>query len=298
MFVNYLKTTIRNLANNKVSAFINIFGLSIGMTCAILILLWTQDELSYDRYHENSDRICQAYLKSERDEQVGYQETTSPAIAGILKSEYPEVLETVRMTRLPEAVFKVGNKIIVESLGGAADSAIFDVFTFPFIKGNRNTALADPYNIVLTESTAAKYFGETEPLGKTIRINDSYDFTVTGVIRDLPQNTYRTFDFVVPFVFLKEIGQDIIGSPFFPCVYLTYALLQDNVSFSDLSDKVAKRIFSKGEEISFEIVLVPLHDVYALDNGSETKIVLLAGIAFFVLIIACVNYMNLTTAFF
>ena len=189
MFKNYLKIALRNILRNKVYSFINIVGLAIGMACSILILLWVQDELNYEKHHEKADHIFQAYLKGIRGEDINFQSTTSPAIAGILKNEYPEISDAVRMGRLGDVVFKYGDKLLLESEGVAADPSVFDIFTYPFVKGKANSALTDPYSIVMTEDFAEKYFGDETALGKIIKINNEYDFKVTGVIRNLPMSS-------------------------------------------------------------------------------------------------------------
>ncbi|MBN2012956.1 ABC transporter permease [candidate division KSB1 bacterium] len=296
MFKNHITIAIRNILKYKTYSLINILGLTIGLVCTILILLWVQDELSMDGYHEKKDDIYHAYLKSYQDGNIGYQSTTSPAIATILTEEYPEIINAVRMGRVKEVVLKTGETRILEGLGGAADPSIFDIFTFPIIAGDPKTALNDPLSIVLTESMAKKYFGKENPIGKTLRMDDTWDLIVTGVLHDLPPNTYQQFDFLVPFSFLKEMGEDIVGSPFFPCRYLTFVELADNANTVQLREKIEKRMFSEGKMISFTIDLIPFTESYLLDSGGRTKIAILAALAFVILGIACVNFMNLATA--
>ncbi len=296
MFKNYLRSAVRNLLKHKTYSFINILGLAAGLTCAVLILLWVRDELSVDRYHKKGDRIAQTYLKGIKGDDIKFQPTVSPAIAKMLSDDYPEVVNTVRLGRMQEVVLKYKDKMIVESEGGVSDPTIFSVFSYQFTKGNPKTALDNPHSIVLTESTARKYFGNEDPVGKILKMDNKYDFQVTGIIKDLPANSYRKFDFLVPFVFLKELGYDIVGTPFYPCSYLTYVLLKDNTDIKNLSDKVSKRIFTKGREITFEICLVPFRDVYFFDSGGKTKSTILILIALFILGIACINFVNLSTA--
>lgn len=296
MIKNYLKIAFRNIYRNKVYSFINIFGLAVGIACSILILLWVQEELSYDDFHEKGDQIYQAYLKGIKNDEIGFQSTTSPLIASILKNEYPEVVETVRLGTLGELVFKYEDKILLENKGTAADPAIFNVFTFPFIKGNAKTALTDPFSVVLTEDFAKKYFGNADPIGKMVKINNAFDFKVTGIIENVPLNSSQQFDFLVPFTFLKELGNDIQGSPFYPCRYYTFTLIQENTSIAGLNEKVRERLHSEGKEITFEIHLIPLTETYLLDTGGEQRIYIFSVIAFVILIIASINFMNLATA--
>lgn len=296
MFKNYLKIAFRNIFRNKVYSFINIFGLAIGMACSILIFLWVQDELSFEKHHEKADQIYQAYLKGIKDENINFQSTTSPAIAGILRNEYPEIINAVRIGRLGEMVMKYGDKILLESRGVAADPTIFDIFTYPFVNGESRAALTDPYSIVLTEDFAEKYFGNTNPLGKTMKLNNAHDFRVTGVIKNLPLNAYRKLDFIVPFTFLKELGQDIQGRLFYPCSYLTYVLVEENTPYKPLDEKVRKRLLSEGKEITFEITLIPLTETYLLDTGGNQKLYAFSFIAVIILVLASINFMNLATA--
>ena len=296
MFKNYLKIAFRNIFRNKAYSFINIVGLAIGMACAILILLWVQDEMSYEKHHAKADHIFQAYLKGIQGEDINFQSTTSPAIAGILKSEYPEISEAVRVGRLDEVAVKYKDKNLLESQGIAADPTIFDIFTYPLVAGEALTALSEPFSIVLTEDFADKYFGDENPLGKTIRIEQKYDFKVTAVIENLPANSYRKFDFIVPFVFLKELGKDIQGTPFYPCSYLTYVLVDDPTSTEALNQKIRKRLLSEGKEITFEITLVPLTETYLLDTGGNQKLYAFSFVALVILILASINFMNLAIA--
>jgi putative ABC transport system permease protein len=296
MLKNYLKIAFRNIIRNKVYSFINIVGLAIGMACSILIFLWVQDELSYEKHHKKANQIFQAYLKGSRGENINFQSTTSPAIAGILKEEYPEIFDVVRIGRLGDLVVKYKDNIISESLGAAADPSVFDIFTYPFLQGEPVAALTDPYSIVLTKDFAEKYFGEENALGKILKINNKYDFKVTGVIQNLPNSSYRKFDFIVPFTFLKELGNDIQGTPFYPCSYLTYGLIEKNPSYDLLNQKVRTRLLSEGKEITFEIELVPLTKTYLLDTGGSQRLYAFSFIAIVILILASINFMNLATA--
>jgi len=296
MFRNYLIIAFRNILKYRTYSLINIAGLTIGLTCTILILLWVQDELSMDKHHEKADQLYHAYLKAYQGDDIGYQSTTSPAIAPILHNEYPEVVDAVRMGRMKQIVLKTNDKMILEDLGVAADPSVFNMFTYPFIKGNPATALNDPFSIVLTKSMANKYFGDANPLGRVLRMDDTWEFQVTGVMEDLPLNSYLTFTFVVPFAFLKNMGEDIVGREFYPCQYFTFVELADNVSYKELSDKIAKRIFSKGKMITFEICLIPFTETYLHDTDGRTKIAILSGLAIIILGIACINFTNLATA--
>lgn len=261
MLKNYFKVALRNLIRNKTYSFTNIFGLAIGLVCSIFIMLWIRYELSYDRQHEKADQICLAYLKGSQEDQTSYQSTTSPIIANILQRDFPEIINTARAGFLDEVVFKTADRIITESNGIGADPEFLNIFTFHFLRGNAVNALAGLHSIILSESMAAKYFGQEDPVGKTIVINNQFDFYITAVIQDIPANSHLHYDFIVPFEFLKELGFQITGSEFFPCNYFTYALLQKNISLKSLNEKVTQHIISKGEVITFQITLIPLTEV-------------------------------------
>ena len=296
MFKNFLITAIRNLVHNKVFSIVNIMGLAIGLGCTILILSFIQNELSVDAYHQNRNQIVQAYLKGTKDGNSNYQSTTSPYIGPMLKAEYPEVLDAVRMFSMQEVSFQYQDKLILESNGFATDPNVFDLFTYAFITGDPQTALVQPHSIVITRSMAAKYFGNLDAIGKVIRIDDQYDFRVTGVIEDVPLNSYRTFDYLVPLHFLEELGFDITGRPYFPCSYFTYVRLQKEASLAQLNAKVSERMISEGKEITFDIELKPFPEIYFFETGGATRLTIMSLIALMILALACINFVNLSTA--
>lgn len=296
MFKSYLKIALRNLKNNKTYSVSNVLSLSIALVCAIFIMLWVRYELSFDRFHENIEQICLAYLKGTHEDQISYQSTTSPVIAKILKDDFPEILNSARVGTLGDLVFQSGDKKIIEKKGVGADPELLDMFTFHFLKGDPNTALSDPHSIILTVSMAQKYFSDENPIGKTVTINNQFNFFVKAVIADIPENSHRRYDFIVRFDFLKELGYMITGERFYPCIYHTYVFLQKDISYQLLSTKVSKHIFSEGEEITFEIALLPLAEVYLHESGGIKKIYIFSLVALTIIVIACFNFMNLSIA--
>jgi putative ABC transport system permease protein len=296
MFINYLKMALRIIYRAKLISSINIIGLAIGIGCSILIMIYVLDELSVDQFHKNIDDIYQVNLKSVQNGVTGYQTNVAPSIAGTLHNNYPDVVNVVRTGNLGKVVLKTNDKMIVEENGIAADSSIFRIFTFPLLKGNISTVLLEPHSIVLTESTANKYFGEDEAIGKIIRIDNKFDMLVTGVMNDLPNNSSQIFDFIVPFSFLKDMGYEIEGSPFFPCSYSTFAVLNKDVSYKLLNNKIEKTIFFNANNISFSICLLPFKDAYLRTTNGIAKYTILSLIAFLILILACINFTNLATA--
>ena len=296
MLRSYIKIVLRNLRKYKNYSFTNILGLSAGLVCAIFILMWVKYELSYDRFNEKAENICLAYLKGIQERGESYQSTTSPVIAGILKNEFPQVVNSTRTGDLGEVGFKHGDKIILESQGIAGDPSMFNIFTFNFLQGSPSAALLNPNSIALTESFSKKYFGNENPVGQTVTINNKFDFTVSAVVEDIPHNAHRRFDFVVPFGFLKEFGFRIEGRNFYPCNYYNYVLLRDGASYRNLSERISRRLVSKGEEITFEIILMPLTSVHLFEAGGKEKIYIFLSIAFIIVLIACINFMNIAIA--
>ncbi len=296
MLKNYFKIAIRNIIKNKVNSLINIIGLAIGIGCSTVIMIYVLNELDINQYHKNINNIYQVNMKWAQNGKTGYQTNVARSIAGILQNGYPDVTNAVRTGNLGEVVVKANDKMIIEPNGIAADPSIFQIFTYPLLEGNVSNVLREPHSIVLTKSTAKKYFGEEDPMGKVVLINNKYDMLVTGVMKDLPRTSSQKFDFVVPFYFLKDLGYEIEGSQFFPCSYSTFVMLKKNASYKYLSSKIEKNIFFNGNNISFSICLLPFKNAYLRTTDGITKITILALIAFFILILACINFINLATA--
>jgi ABC-type antimicrobial peptide transport system permease subunit len=302
MFFNYLISSIRNIVKNKVFSAINILGLAAGMAAVLVIFLWVRDELSYERYHDKADQVSLAYLMMTSGddalwEQVAFQPTTAPAVANELITNYPEVLQTARCGDLGETIFTKDNDAVIEPAGLAAETSVFDILTYRFLQGDPKTALTQPYTLVLTEKLAKKYFFDQDPIGKTIKLNNKRTFTVTGIIENMPENAYRKYDFFVPFDYLEELGYDIKSTEmFFPCYYYTYVLLQKGANLDSLNAKLSRHIFFDGKEARGKIGFVNLLNVYLTETGGTTRIYIFCVIAFVILLIACINYANLSAA--
>src|SRR6478736_7631778 len=194
MIKNYFKIAFRNIVRHKAFSFINIIGLSIGMACSILILLWVQDERSYDRFHTNADQTYRV-LASAGDFRAAVNPAGMPAG---LKKEMPQIKNTVRLSKPSNELFEVGEKKFEEKRVFFVDSTFFEVFSFQLIKGNIKTALERPNNILISEDMAKKYFGPEDPMGKIIRRNNEADCVVTGVLANVPSNSHLQFDFILP----------------------------------------------------------------------------------------------------
>ena len=294
MFNNYIKVALRHIKRRKVYSFINILGLTIGMACFILIGLWVKDELSFDRFHQNKDRIFRV-LNRMQDGSAYFQITY--ALGPALKAEYPEVEEACRVWMWYGSHVKYQDKIYAERNIYLSDPSFFQIFSFPFIKGNPETALADRYSIVLTEEMAQKYFGDEDPIGKALHlVLLEGDFTVTGIIENIPMNSHLRFDFIGRIEFLGEDRLARWNEWSGP----NYILLRSGVSPSDFESKIAG-IYKKnvGPKTTYVPELQPLSRVHLNQPGQPSqvrKVTMFSIIAVFILLMACINFMNLATA--
>ncbi len=302
MIWNYLKLTWRNLYKNKAFSVINIVGLAIGMASAMLILLWIQNEVSYDQFHEKKDRIYEAWNRSEFSGKLQSWNTTPKVLARTLEKDFPEVEMAVRADWQRSVLAVVGEKRL-KIKGNIVDSMFLNMFSFPLVKGNIDQALKAPYSIVVTETLAKKLFGEDEPMGKNILIDNKDNFTVTGVIKDLPNNTRFKFEALVPWAYLRKLGED--DQNWGNNSTRTYVLLKQNASVQSINQKL--KTFKKRydpDEPNWQMFLYPssrwrLYSSFEkeVETGGLIEFVrMFAIIAAFILLIACINFMNLSTA--
>ena len=303
MLKNYFKVAFRNLLRNKAFSFINISGLAIGMASAILILLWIQNEMSHDRFHAKGDRI---YVMNNRDHFNGklWAWNTTPKILGpTLKADYPEVEDVARINRC-SFLFTVGDKHL-NVQGVFTDSGFLNIFSFPLLKGNANKALSDNYHIVLTEKLAKKLFGNEDAMGKTILIDSNANFTVSGVLKDLPNNTAFNFEYLLPWSYMKTIGQD--DAWWGNNSIKNFVLLKPGVSQAAFDAKVKDVTINHtkdGDKSTTQVFTQPFEDMWLYsksDNGQYVggrieRVKIFSIIAAFILLIACINFMNLSTA--
>ena len=303
MLKNYFKVAFRNLLRNKAFSFINISGLAIGMASAILILLWIQNEMSHDRFHAKGDRI---YVMNNRDHFNGklWAWNTTPKILGpTLKADYPEVEDVARINRC-SFLFTVDDKHL-NVQGVFTDSGFLNIFSFPLLNGNANKALSDNYHIVLTEKLAKKLFGNEDAMGKTILIDSNANFTVSGVLKDLPNNTAFNFEYLLPWSYMKTIGQD--DAWWGNNSIKNFVLLKPGVSQAAFDAKVKDVTINHtkdGDKSTTQVFTQPFEDMWLYsksDNGQYVggrieRVKIFSIIAAFILLIACINFMNLSTA--
>ena len=307
MIKNYIKITFRNLVRNKLYSVINIAGLSIGIAGSLLMLVYVSDQLSYESMHKNADNIVRVSAGFGNGDNIMKLAGAMPGIGPAAAEEIPEVKASVRFRKRYNAKVKVGDKEFVEDNFFFADSNVFKVFTFPFVTGKQNSALNNPNSIVISEAVANKYFGsDRNAIGKNLILDNKYNFTITGIIKDMPANTYLRCDFIAPYSKAIEIynitqpwqtwGEDY-----------TFLYLRDNVSLNDLKNKLDKVLVKHTNEkfakfLSFYVL--PLRDIYLKSDmigelgptGNIKSIYIFSSIALLLLIIACLNFVNLSTA--
>jgi len=303
MFKNYIKIAIRNLTKHKRYSLINILGLSIGMACFILIMLWVQDELSYDRFHENSDDI---YIIIRNDHKKS-DAATSRLLASALKTDLPEVVNAASFTPLPDP-FKVyieyQNRSFEENIA-LAEPQFFKIFSFDFIEGNPQSAFKDPNSIIMTERMCKKYFGDKKPLGESITISllgQERVLKVTGILKNIPRNTHIRRELFVPIEFLKSYG--INWDSWYSQTVNTYIQTQDKIDISKMEKKILACKLRNYKEENVSYTLLPLTKIhlhatnieYFTTTGDIKYIYIFSVIAGIILLIACINYMNLSNA--
>jgi putative ABC transport system permease protein len=309
MFKNYLYIALRNIKKHKGYSLINILGRAIGITCCILIFSYVLYELSYDKYHENAGRIYR--LKS--DAQVGdnhlHIPKSSPPMSGYMVENFPEVLGAARLRELGSIPVRFRENQYYEGRIFYADNSFLDIFTFPLLKGNPKTALKTAYTTVITEDTARKYFGDEDPIGKVLTIDEDADFTVTGVVSNVPRNSHFVFDILCSFETHAQNNRRSMVS-WLSLNYYTYILIQKGSDPRTLEQKFPDMIATNAGNIlkavkgDLKLSLQPLTSIH-LHSRLEQEIsatsniayvYIFSAIALFILFIACMNYMNLATA--
>ena len=305
MYKNYLKIAFRNFLKHKAYSIINVSGLAIGLACCILIMTYVQHELSYDRYHEKSERIYRIITDEKTGDESGYFANTYSPLAPAMLTDFPEIEHAVRLFPYDAGVQSTPEKQFNEARFFFSDSTIFDVFSFRFIQGDPNSALSTPFSLVITKSTARKYFGDADPIGKTMKVEGQVDFHVTGIIADIPPNSHFKFDFLAP---VQHVPLILGWNPHWhwPPFY-TYVLLREDANPEGIQSRFPQFITKhiKGMTSDDRLFhLQPLSSIHLNPNlqneieptSNMAYVYLFSGIAFFILLIACINFMNLATA--
>ncbi|MFC1492625.1 ABC transporter permease [candidate division KSB1 bacterium] len=295
MYRNYLKIAFRNIKNHKGYSFINISGLAIGIACCTLILLWVQDELSFDTFHEDGDTL---YRVTQETGSV-----TCAPLAPALKEEVPEVELASRYRPIGKRLIKYQDQSYSGDKFCLVDADFFKMFSFPLISGDPETMFDDPFSLILTEETAEKYFGDEDPMGKILKVENRFNFTVKGIIQNVPRNSHMQFDILVRFDFISDLWGENINN-WGSNSHITYIRLQENsdpeTAISNINDTYLRHL----PEASNRLRLFSVNDIYLskmpqwidVEPGSYTYVLIFSIIALFILLIACINFMNLSTA--
>jgi len=316
MIINYLKQTWRGIVKNKSYSILNIVGLAAGLICFAFIAVWVTDELSYDRFNKNYNRIVRLTGIAKTETGISASAVSSAPMAKALKDDYAEIENTVRMDPHEEIV-RLKDKQILQDGILVTDPSFFDVFSFHLTRGDVATALDEPYSIILTKSTAKKYFGNNDPMGQTLVINmfDSTgmgaQYKVTGIMPDAPKNSHFTFNMLASFKTAELANPDILTiDGWGDASYYTYLLLKKGVDQQKFSDKISQ-FYGKYIGERFDVwrkiyfyQLQPLSDIHLRSqlqyelaaNGSMMNVYIFSTVGFLILLLAGINYMNLATA--
>jgi putative ABC transport system permease protein len=316
MIFNYLKHTWRSLVKNKTYSILNIAGLSAGLICFAFIAVWVTDELSYDKFNKNYNRIVRLTGIAKTESGITESAVSSAPMAKALKDDYPEIENTVRMDMHGEIV-RLKDRQLYEDAILVTDPSFFDVFSFHLLRGDVSTALKEPFSIILTESAAKKYFGDSDPMEQVLTIN-MYDSTgfgaqykVTGIMPDAPKNSHFTFNMLASFKTAEVVNPDILTvDGWGDASFYTYLLLKKGVDHKKFSEKITqfyRKYIGERYDVWKSIYfykLQPLADIHLKSHlqyeiaatGSITNVYIFSTIGFLILLLAGINYMNLATA--
>jgi len=308
MFKNYLKIAARNFLKYKAYSFINITGLAIGIACCILILLYVQEEISYDRFHQNAERIYRVIVDESNEGKVRHLANTYAPMAPALQAAFTEITHVVRLFPNSVTVARSQEKRFQETRFFFADSTVFEVFSFPFLHGDSRTALMTPNSLVITAATAQKYFGAENPVGQILTVENQYDFKITGVLQEVSHNSHFDFDFLANINSLNTLmGTWLLQRGWYWPPLYTYILLPPNAPISLMESRLpefVRKNFPHDLAPLQALRLQPLTDIHLhsdLENeiaptGNIAYVYTFSAIAAFILLIACINFMNLATA--
>jgi putative ABC transport system permease protein len=312
----HLSYAFRHLVKNKLYTTLNLFGLSLGLACFALIGLWVKSELSYDRFHKKSDRIYRVVSKFMDETSVIDQAVTNPLLATTLIKEIPDVEQAVRIDP-SDAAMAVGNKSFLER-GVITDQSFLNVFDFKLLSGDRNSALKEPYSVILSQGMVEKYFGKTDPVGRLVKIfgfdrdGNGAQYKVTGVIENCPANSQFFYDYIISYSTAETFNPDLLKSEaWFRNNVYTYIVLGESSDVTTLQGKLPGLIEThmgesmRAKNISYEYTLQALTDVHLNSNlsyeigptGSMSYVIIFGTVGIIVLLLASINYINMSTAY-
>ena len=302
MFKNFFTITIRNILRHKVYSFINISGLALGISCSLLILLWVTDERKMDQFHTLADRlhlvVKNRYFPSS---EIGTSRSTPGPLGEALAAEIPEISTSIRLFST-EQLFSVDDKKSKEK-GIYADETFFRLMTFPLLQGDPFHSLEKPYSLVISETLAQRYFGRSDVLGETIRLENQADYQITGVMQDVPEHSSLHFEYILPIQ--TFIQQNDWATEWGNNYLYTYVMLHASASPKDVEDKLKHFLETKNPKMKvLELFLQPMTDTYLwsqyeqgqVAGGRISYVRLFSIVGLFILLIACINFMNLSTA--
>ena len=317
MLKNYLKIAFRNIARQKGYAFINVLGLALGIGCCLLIMLWVMDELSYDRFHENAGQIYRIEQDQFYSERTFHVNVTPYPMAQGCKDEIPEIKYATPLPSPGTLLCRYGEKAFFEQNVLAVQPDFLAMFSFAMIRGERDNALQQPHSLLITREIARKYFGEEDPLGKVLTVNNQYEFTVEGVLENVPSNSTIQFDMLLPYGFLKDLEFGSLESWGSNSI-VSLVQLHENTDVAAVNAKITELRFRRVEAVYQDdpeglerfqkrrktaFMLMPLTDIhlhsyfgYTQSMGRILYVYVFSIIALFILLIACINFMNLSTA--
>jgi putative ABC transport system permease protein len=306
MFSNYLLVAFRNLQRYKAYSFINVTGLAVGIACCLMIFLYVHDELSFDKYHADLNRIYRIAQKNQSPTNISASASICAPAAYAIKGHFPQIESMARVLPVTSGLVKHENQTFYEDGRMYADTDLFSVLTIPFLRGDPETALDRPATVVITQRMAEKYFGDSDPVGKTIGIN-SRDYEVTGVAANPPANTHLKYDFILS---LKTLEGRYPFDRWFLSNFYTYVKLTPNAELTTLSEQLVhiadtyakEEVEALGETVTY--FLQPISDIHlhshlqfeAEPGGNPLYLYIFSAVGLLVVIIACINFVNLSTA--
>jgi putative ABC transport system permease protein len=318
MLKNYLKIAFRNMAKYRVISFINLFGLTVGLSCCLLILTYILHEESYDKYNSKANRIWRVTRSFNNKEGVVslHLGAVAPPFAPLLQNDFPDIQKITRLLPAGSSPMRYEDKLFNEKNIFFADNNLFSLFDIPVIRGDRTNALTDPFSVVMTDEVAKKYFGDADPINKVIRLDNRYNFRVSGIIAPVPENSHFHPNLMLSFNTLKDsaiYGEKSLANNWGNNAFFTYLLFPENYPVKSLEarfpaflDRHLASNYGAGNQPSrlTKIYLQPLTDIHLHghtdeeieQNGDSKRVTVFGAIALFILLIACINYMNLSTA--
>lgn len=310
MLKNYLVTALRNISRNPVFSAINIAGLAIGMACSILILMWVYHELSYDRFHPGHQRINRIAFDLQFGETTMMGPVAMAPLAGVLKTTFPEVEDVVRIHKMENVNIGLDNEHFIEPLVLAADSSFFTFFGFRLEAGDHHTVLQDPFSVVITRSLAEKFFGNINPIGETIKFNNAHEYTITGIAADPPANSHIRYGAITSFRTMYDTSPPGAMEGWMSLSYFTYIRFNkqfnETLFFSKLDKLFEEKFGEDAREYGLRMTpfLQPVASIHLNSNsrfeiaetGNKSSVYIFTAVALFILLLACINFINLTTA--